>query len=78
MATSSAPKGHVIAQTEGPGQDAAGNFVQGMNVTAVLDDTGTTFTVFIPLAQYNPDTVRARLEERAAQVAGVHGITFGS
>ena len=71
------PTGHVVSQVEVDGQNQAGQWVKGVNVTGVIDATGTTFTVFVPLAQYTPELVRQMLADRAAQVAAVHGLTFG-
>lgn len=75
--TPRAPRGHVISQVETQGQDASGRFVDGVRVTGMLDDSGVTFSVFVPAAQFTPANVAAALEAKAAQVAAVHGITFG-
>lgn len=71
------PMGHVVSQVETQGQDPSGRWVPGVNVTGVIDATGATFTVFIPMSNYGPEAVRVALEERAAQVSAVHGLTFG-
>lgn len=71
------PAGHVISQEETSGRGPNGNYVPGVNVTAALDGSGTTFTVFVPKDRYTPQAVQAALEEQAAKVAAVHAITFG-
>lgn len=71
------PAGRVVAQAEAIGQDASGNYVPGVNVTATLANGGPTFTVFIPKASYSPDAVKAALEEQASKVAAIHSLTFG-
>lgn len=71
------PKGHVVAQVEAQGQDASGKWVDGMNVTGVIDATGAAFTVFVPRAMYTPEYVAQALAEKAATVSAVHQLTFG-
>lgn len=49
-------------------------FIQGHRITAALTD-GTTFSVFVPNAQYNPTTVKAMLSAQAQTVAAVQGLS---
>lgn len=43
--------------------DAAGKAVRGVRVGYVITATGVSDTVFLPLARYNPDTVKAAVAE---------------
>lgn len=53
--------------------DDAGNIVNVMAITA-RTDKGVTFTIDVPIAQYNRATVEALLMERSATIDDVHGI----
>lgn len=68
------PHWKVVSQVPTTGQDAAGNYVAGHQITATLDD-GTAFQVFVPNSAYNADNVRAVLAEKAQRVADVGNLT---
>lgn len=53
--------------------DDSGNLVQVMAVTAKTDK-GVSFTVDVPLSQYNRANVEKLVMERAAAIDDVHSI----
>lgn len=75
MAMQNMPAWRVISQSETNRTDAAGHFVSGVLVYYTTAN-GVSGSVFIPDSQYNPDTVKARINERVAQhnvVGGLQG-----
>jgi hypothetical protein len=63
----------VIAQRWINMPNAAGQFVKNVEVTAQTP-AGTAFTVDIPDSQYNIDTVKAVLEEKAASIIAIESL----
>lgn len=64
----------VVSQTPAQGQGPTGAYGPGHLVTARLVGTQTTFQVFIPNGDYNVETVRRRLAEKAATVAAIDNL----
>lgn len=67
--------GKVISVTDARGQDPAGSWVPGRNVTYQLN-SGHTGTVFVALSSFNPESVKAAILADAVKIAGVANITF--
>ena len=63
----------VTAQRQTSIVDDAGNIVQVMAVTA-KSDKGVTFTIDVPIAQYNKPNVEKLILERSATIDDVHAI----
>ena len=64
----------VVSQVEQNNQAPTGRFVEGVKVTAALDD-GTAFSVFIPKASYSATAVKNALMVRAQEVANIQGMS---
>lgn len=60
----------VTSQTETTNISAGGDIAEGIRVGFVLDD-GTAGSVFVPLAGYSADKVRAAVAARAAVLGEV-------
>lgn len=60
----------VVSQRQTSDITPDGRFQEVMEVTAQTTG-GTTFTVRVPIQSYQPDVVRAMIEERAAQILEV-------
>jgi hypothetical protein len=67
--------GKVISVVDGTGQDAQGNWAQGRRVTYQLS-SGHTGTVFVPLAAFSAESVRAAIAADAQKLADVANLTF--
>lgn len=67
--------GRVINVVDATGQDATGTFVKGRNVTYQLN-TGATGSVFVPLATFSPDSVKAAVLADAQQLHAVSQLKF--
>lgn len=68
------PAWRVTTQVETMGIGPSGQATRGVSVGFTLAD-GTAGSVFVPDAQYNPDTVRAAIQARAAAFGAVKGLT---
>lgn len=69
------PTGTVVSVQDGQGQNDQGSWVRGKNVTFQLS-SGPTGTVFVPDSQFNPDMVKAMVQDAAQRLAAVHNLTF--
>ena len=67
----------VTGQIEQTQVGANGTLVQGMTITFTTG-TGTTGSVFVPLAQYNAATVKAMIAAQAAKIDAVAALTHES
>lgn len=54
----------IISQQQRTGQNDAGQYVPGVNVT-FRTDKGSVDTVFVPNASYNEDTVKMLITQQA-------------
>lgn len=72
-----APSWTVVSQTEGTTIDATGTPAKGVTVTFRLGD-GTIGSVFIADAAYTAPAVQAAIEQRAAVLHVVGGLSSGS
>lgn len=66
----------VINVQDGQGQDATGRYVNGKTVTYQLA-SGHSGTVFVPNGQADPDTVRAMVQQEAANLAAIANLQSG-
>lgn len=64
----------IVSQAETYGQDAAGNYVEGMKVS-FQTPSGVQSSVFVPKARYTPDNVRAAIAQAVATIEAVHAST---
>lgn len=62
----------VVAQRQTSEFTYGGRLRQGIEVTFVIS-SGTEASVFVPDAQYTPDTVRALVQAKANTLAAVEG-----
>jgi len=63
-----------ITQLETFRPDASGRPVQGMEISFTTPNM-TRGTVFVPLARYTVQNVKAEIQARAAIIEGVHGLS---
>jgi hypothetical protein len=66
----------VINVQDGQGQDATGRYVNGKTVTFQLS-TGHSGTVFVPGGQSDVATVRAMVQQEAANLAAITALSSG-
>lgn len=66
----------VIDVTDNTGQDSTGRFTAGKQVTFQLK-SGLSGTVFVPLANFNEDVVRAAIQKAAGILQNVSQISQG-
>jgi hypothetical protein len=64
---------HVVSQRQTSDITADGRFVQVMEVT-VETASGTTFSIRVPEAAYDEDSVRQLIEARVAQILAVENL----
>lgn len=64
----------VTSQTEQTQPNGLGQFVQGMMV-AFITGNGVRGTVFVPDTQYNTDTVRQLISQKAAALDAVGSLS---
>lgn len=64
----------VTTQIETTDQDASGQYVPGVRVS-FRTAAGATSSVFVPISGYSADAVKALINERAAIMAEVSGLT---
>lgn len=64
----------VVSQQPRTDVGANGQLEQGYTVT-YLTGNGHTGTVFVPMARYNPDTVKAMIQEQANLLDAVGALT---
>ena len=67
----------VTAQSPRTEVNGAGNLVNGYTVLFTTGD-GHTGSVFVPVAQYNPDTVKGMIQPLADQLDAVGSLTSDS
>jgi hypothetical protein len=64
----------IVGQQATTGQDAAGDYQKGVDVTFQLA-TGTTGTVFIPQIKYTPENVAVAVTKAARHLNAVDNLT---
>lgn len=73
-AMSSAPAWQVVSQVDQTKSGPNGTWQEGMLVTFITA-AGITSSVFVPLAGYNPDNVKAAIQAKVDQLSAVAGLT---
>jgi hypothetical protein len=68
------PPWSVVSVTETTDQDATGRYAKGKAVTFQLG-SGAMGTVFVPNANWTPDTVKALINQAAANLHAVTNLT---
>ena len=68
------PRWRVQSQLPTTVLDGNGNYVPGHRITVALA-RGTTFTVDVPNTQYNAERVTELINEKAATVEAIDGLT---
>ncbi len=70
----SAPSWRVVSQAPMLVANATGQYVQGYRVTAQVLNSGTTFHVDVPTAQYSASNVQSLLQTAYTEIAGVDSL----
>lgn len=72
--TTPATTWNVTGQQEGLGRNGNGPFEPGITITFELSN-GAHGQVFVPIAQYSPDNVRAIIAAKVATMVAVHNLS---
>ena len=67
----------VMSQVETTQPGGGGAFVRGMQI-GVTTTGGTSFSVFVPLTEYNPANIQRIIEGRVAQISAVSNLQSDS